>query len=94
VNFSKLLENIDKKEAKSMLAIRNGMGIRDKFWDDFLLLLNDAESLAELLGVSIEKVSTWRSKIHNALKNVKSSDATLIPREKGKLLKTGLPENI
>lgn len=92
MNFKKLLEQLNSQETKSMLAIRNGLGIRDKFWDDFLLLLNDSASVSELFGVPIEKVATWRNKIHHALESVKKSDETIIPRKKGKLLKTGLPE--
>lgn len=92
VNFKKLLENMNEQETKSMLAIRNGIGIRSNFWDDFLLLLNNSESVAELFGIPLEKVSTWREKIRNYLKEVKELDSKIIPREKGKLLKTGLPE--
>lgn len=91
-NFKKLLENINANETKSMLAIRNGIGIRSNFWEDFLSLLNDSESVAELFGIPIEKVSTWRNKVQHSLKLVKNSDNTMVPREKGKLLKTGLPE--
>jgi Trm5-related predicted tRNA methylase len=92
VNFKKLLEHLNHQESKSMLAIRNGIGVRTNFWDDFLLLLNDSESISELFGVPIEKVSTWKSKIHNALKEVKKHDTNIVAKEKGKLLKTGLPE--
>lgn len=93
ISFKNFLENMNEQESKSMLAIRNGIGIKKSFWDDFLLLLNNSESVAELFGVPLEKVATWRSKIHHNLKEVKKTDEKIIPREKGKLLKTGLPED-
>lgn len=93
ISFKNLLENINEQETKSMLAIRNGIGIKKDFWEDFLLLLNNSEAVAELFGLPLEKVATWRNKIYHILKEVKKIDEKIIPREKSKLLKTGLPEN-
>lgn len=92
-NFETFLERMQEKESKSILAIRNGIGIKKDFWSDFLLLLNNSEAVADLLGVSVEKVSTWRNNIHHHLNKVKKLDNEMVTKEKGKLLKTGLPED-
>ena len=92
MDFSELFESVKQRESKSMIAIRNGIGIRDNFWNDFLLLLNNSEAVSELFGVPIDRVSTWKNKINHSLNMVKKSDETIITKEKGKLLKTGLPD--
>lgn len=92
MEFKEFFENIKQRQSKSMLAIRNGLGIKNEFWKDFLLLLNNPEAVAELFGVPIERVSTWKNKINHSLDLVKKSDKTIITKEKGKLLRTGLPE--
>lgn len=90
MDFKELFESVKQHESKSMLAIRNGLGIKKDFWNDFLLLLNNSEAVAELLGVPIERVSTWKNKVNHSLNLVKKSDKTIMSKEKGKLLKTGL----
>ena len=98
-SFQKLWENIQlqkenssQKESKSMSAIRNGIGIRENFWDDFLQLINGSEDLSELLDVPVSKISLWHEKIHHALEKVKKADSSLNPKDNSKLLKTGLPD--
>jgi len=81
------------EESKSK-AIRNGLGIREGFWDDFLLLLNNVEAVASLLDVSPEKVGTWHEAIKKELEKVHDSDNEVVPKDKNRLLKTGLPEDI
>jgi hypothetical protein len=98
-SFQKLWQKIQEndnphRESGSVKAIRNGIGIRSEFWDDFLALLNNSEAVADLLDVPVEKVSTWRSSIEKAIEKVHKTDQEVIPRDKKRLLKTGLPEEL
>ena len=95
-SFKEFLNNIkeDSHESGAMKAIRNGIGIDKSFWENFILLLNDAESVSDLLNIPVEKIGTWRESITQTLDKVHSVDGEVIPKEKKRLLKTGLPEDI
>lgn len=96
MSFQKLWEIMENNkihcENNELKSIRNGIGIKKEFWNDFLLLLNDTESVSDLLDVPLEKVSTWRDKINKAINKVEEEDKTLVAKERKKMLKTGLPE--
>jgi hypothetical protein len=93
-SFQKFLENHESShEDGAMKAIRNGLGIRDKFWDDFLSLLNNSQAVSDLLNVPPEKVSTWYSCVKNGLERVNKADSEVIPKDKKKLMRTSLPED-
>jgi hypothetical protein len=97
MSASKLTSNIqeeveDTHASAATNAIRNGMGISSDFWDNFLLLLNNSDSLAELLDVPVEKIGTWHNIIKDNLEKVAKADNKIIPKDRKKLLKTGLPE--
>lgn len=97
MSFQKLWEKIEKNKSyheqnDGIKSIRNGIGIKKEFWNDFMLLLNDPESLSDLLDVSLEKISTWREKIKEAIKKVEEEDKEPITKERKTLLKTGMPE--
>lgn len=59
-------------------AIRSGMQLRSKkdgdFWEDFIKVCGDSDSVAELLGVPKEKVSGWASHIREMIKEVTATD--------------------
>lgn len=81
VSFRQLLENMyaPEKDAehidtKSMKAIRTGIAVRENFWDDFLQVCNNADALAELLGVRPEQVSGWGARIKHNLQRVHKAD--------------------
>lgn len=96
MNFQSLWEILEEKNAKDpekiLKAIKNGKGIDEKFWDNFLLILNDAESLSNLLNVSIEKISNWSNYVKEGLEILEKQEKQNIPKERRTLLKTGLPE--
>ena len=98
ISFQKLWENMSLLERHnddaSMAAIRNGIGIRANFWEDFLLLLNDSEGLSDLLGVPVDKIGTWHDAVKKNLNRVQESDGEVVTKEKNKLLKTGLSEEL
>lgn len=96
-SFKKFCENKENSpldDENSLKAIRNGLGIKENFWEDFLALINNAEVVSSLLKVPVEKIGTWRNLIKQGLKKVHDSDNEIIPKDKKRLLKTGLPEEI
>jgi hypothetical protein len=94
-SFQKLWENIQAAKEKSpqddraMAAIRTGIGVREDFWDDFLLVINNSEGLSELLNVPTVKIAEWHDRVKHALDKVQKADGTPEPKDNGKLLKTG-----
>lgn len=91
--YYRIKEDLDSQKSE-LKAIRNGLGIRESFWEDFLALLNNAEAVASLLNVSPEKVGTWTNLIKQGLKEVHDSDNEIVPKNKKRLLRTGLPEDL
>jgi hypothetical protein len=94
-SFQRLWENIQAQKEKTpqddraMSAIRTGIGIRDEFWDDFLLVINNSEGLSQLLDIPTTKISGWHDKVKHVLDKVRQADASPDPKDNGKLLKTG-----
>lgn len=79
VSFRKLLENMslektEGSDSKALEAIRTGNSVRDNFWEDFLLVINNSEAISDLLDIPISKISGWHQKIKEALEQVKASD--------------------
>jgi hypothetical protein len=100
-SFQRLWENMQAakneeavQDDRAMSAIRTGIGVRDEFWDDFLAVLNNSQDLSELLDIPVEKISSWRGKIQNALEKVRDADSDPEQKKNGKLMKTGLPEDL
>ena len=97
-SFQKLWENIQNQKEnkpqddKAMSAIRTGIGIREDFWDDFLLVINNSEGISELLDIPTSKIASWREKVKNVLNKVKQSDSNPEVNDNLKLLKTGQPD--
>lgn len=85
-------ESIEEKEDKDMSAIRTGIGVRDGFWEDFLLVINNSEGLSQLLDIPVTKIASWHDKISHTLNKVKEADSTPELKKNVKLLKTGQPE--
>lgn len=95
VSFLKLWENMSQQrehaDTKAMIAIRTGINVSDEFWDDFISVTNNADALAELLGVREDQVRSWGSRVHDALEKVQKADDDGEGEEKPKtkLLDTG-----
>jgi hypothetical protein len=100
ISFQRLWENMESArkgghfDDKGMEAIRNGINIRDDFWNDFLLVINNAGALSELLDIPVTKIGSWHSRIKQALDKVQQADAVPDPKDKGEMIKTGLPTEI
>ena len=85
-----LIERLSKstdsnKEEKIKEIISFGKNIRDDFWDDFILLLNDPDGLSALLGVSEDEIVTWHIKIKKYLND--KDDELEIYKKRRKILK-------
>lgn len=86
VSFAQLWEQIDSEkfgssplmgsgeEARAISAVRAGKTLHEEgeasFWDEFISLCSNADGLAELLGVSREKVTSWPSRIKDYLQKL------------------------
>lgn len=98
MSFRQLWENMElsKKNGvhddKSMDAIRTGINVRENFWEDFMLVINNSSAMSALLDVPVVKISSWHSRVKTALEKVQQTDAVPDPKDKGKLLKTGLED--
>jgi hypothetical protein len=99
VSFAKLWENMETSRKGTHLddgaieAIRNGINVREDFWDDFLLVINNAGALSQLLDVPVTKISAWHDRVKKALDKVTQADSVPEPKDKGKMLKTGMPDD-
>lgn len=91
-NMQAAKENNLPQDDKAMSAIRTGIGVRNEFWDDFLLVINNSEGLSELLDVSVTKISTWHEKIKKCLEKVQNADSEPEQKKNSKVVKTGLPQ--
>jgi hypothetical protein len=95
VSFLKLWENMSQQrehaDTKAMMAIRTGINISDDFWDNFISVTNNADALAELLGVREDQVRSWGGRVQEALDKVRNADDTGEgeKKPKTKLLDTG-----
>jgi len=61
-------------------VIRTGMSLRNKkecgsFWDDFIKITADSESLSSLLDVDEDKIKNWESKIKEEIAKVEEKDS-------------------
>jgi len=88
-NMRTIRENEEKaSESKAMDAIRTGINVREDFWDDFLLVINNGSGMAALLNVPLTVVSSWHSKVREAYEKVKQADAVPDPKKRGKMVHT------
>lgn len=100
MSFQKLWESMESSrkgghhlDDKAMEAIRNGINVREDFWEDFLLVINNSGALSVLLDIPATKIGAWSQRVKEALDKVKQADAVPDPKDKGKMLKTGMPND-
>lgn len=92
-SFFQLWEALERQgtaESPAMRAVRSGLNLREDFWDDFIRVCNDAPAVADLLGVSVNLVETWGSRVSESLDKVKGQEEENPTRTK--VLDTGLPQ--
>ena len=66
--------------SESEAVIRTGLTLRNKkecgsFWDDFIKITADAESLASLLDVDEDKIKNWESRIKEEIAKIEDADS-------------------
>lgn len=69
-------------------AIRLGINIRPDFWDDFIKISNNADSLSRLLGIDADKISDWPRRVKESLEKVTQEDKSL-PSVRKQVISTG-----
>ena len=78
LTFWKITENMSSQkpygEDEAVDVVRNGLNIRDDFWDDFIVLCGDSHAMSKLLDVPPEKISGWASKIQDLVTKINQSD--------------------
>ena len=72
--------------SESEPVIRTGMTLRNKkecgsFWDDFIKITADSESLASLLDVDEDKIKNWESRIKEEIAKKKADEKKAIAAE-------------
>ena len=87
-----LLDSGTGSEAEPV--IRTGMTLRNKkecgsFWDDFIKITADAESLASLLDVDEDKIKNWESRIKEEIAKIEDADSEEKGEEKASVIDTG-----
>lgn len=95
VSFHKIMEHMEvyregqgeTTDRKAAEAIRAGINLREDFWDDFLLLLNNSSALAELLKVPTTRISSWRSRVQRYLDQVQAEDEVPDPKKRATMIR-------
>lgn len=82
-----VLENYEN--SKALAAIRAGSNLRSDFWDDFIKVCNQSQSLSELLGVRREVIARWPAAVREALAKVEKQDSVQALDKKASLITTG-----
>jgi hypothetical protein len=95
MSFFKALEKMrqfqEEMEDAALSAITTGQNIADDFWNNFILVCNNKDGVASLLGVTTDKVATWQQKVQEALDNAKNAEpSTKVNR---KIIDTGGIDN-
>ena len=93
--FGKLIDQLDEyvvnqpENVAAIAAIRAGNNIDPKFWDEFLILCNQANVLSELLGVRKDIIAKWPAAIRQGVATVKQMDSHEAATRKSTMLTTG-----
>jgi hypothetical protein len=92
ITFGKLWNLLESEQNKLLDIIRTGNSLKKpdcgNFWDDFINLCGNADSVAALLDVPKEKVTSWSGTINKLRKEaeIKDSDKS---HKKHKIIKNG-----
>lgn len=77
----------------AMQVVRAGLELRPEgetsFWDEFIQLLSNSEGVAELLGVSPEKISGWPHRITKALEQIEQQQEPSQEEDDAEMVPTG-----
>ena len=76
----------EDEESVALSAITTGQNVAEDFWDNFVMVCNNKEGIASLLGVSPEQVAGWPTKVKEKMNQVEPKD---IDQTKTSLIHTG-----
>jgi hypothetical protein len=65
--WNKVKSFCEDSDDTAISAIFSGINVAEDFWDNFLLVCNNKEGLAELLNVSPEKIASWSDRVQRYL---------------------------
>ena len=86
----KLKENVDDAATS---AIFTGKNVAEDFWDNFILVCNNKDGVAALLGVPPDKVANWPQQVQEHLDKTKDEDNPEA-KEKTSMINTGDSEEL
>lgn len=103
ISFAQLLEQLEKNQTPLMTSgedgpilavVKAGKEMRGdgeaSFWDEFISLCSNSEGLADLFGVSKEKINSWPTRISEYLDKIEqSTGGTVGDREEKEIMPTG-----
>lgn len=81
---SALLDSGDP--SKTTELVKSGQQLDPEFWNHFISLCSDIETMGELLNVSTDEVSSWPQKIKEELSKINNEDEE---KERSVVQKTG-----
>ncbi len=84
--WDRVRQLVEHNDQVALSAITTGKNVSEDFWDNFILVCNNKEGLAELLDVSPEKVATWSIKIKQKMDHVEPEE---VNHKKTSLINTG-----
>lgn len=90
MDFWKLHEALydQNNEEIAIRAIRNGLNIDENFWENFISMIGNADSVSVLLDIPKEKITGWASKIRQLIEKVQNMDSSS-DKNKNKMINTG-----
>jgi hypothetical protein len=103
ISFAQLLEQLEKQntplmtsgeDGPALAVVKAGKELRGEgessFWDEFISLCSNSDGLADLFGVSKEKINSWPARISEYLDKIEqSSDGSVGDKEEKEVMPTG-----
>lgn len=81
------------QETKALAAIRAGVNLRNPnhgdFWNDFMRICNQPDTLAALLNIPKDKITQWPSAIRRHLELANKLDAGEAVSKRATMITTG-----
>ena len=88
--WDKVCQFKEDHENLAVNAIFTGINVADDFWDNFIVVCNNKEGMAALLGVNPEKIASWPMKIQENLEKSKGQkNPEAKDKDKTKIIDTG-----
>lgn len=73
--WDRVQEFVESDNDTALSAITTGQNVASDFWDNFIMVCNNKEGVAALLGVSPEKVAMWPTMVKEKLDQAEPEDS-------------------